>query len=442
MFEWILPHQIILLWATISVITGAFISLFITEGKHPMYMLANIFLCGFTGVVFGGIFVALTDALVWEAWSLLIPVFIGGLASYFMAMYLKDNIPKASIKVKPIAMIMAVGLILIMSFGSLITAFPNTTTLVANGTTSHMVYNAGDVNILAYPDNNGAMMLATPVTTININPANIIRPDNTESNLLKINTYHTSIEFPSKIAEDAHEGDYVSFKLDFSVPSNSPANWREPVWTVVVWAEADGQMGLSAGDYVLDARYMKIPDGYPTSGGEIYTSAPCLYDDNGEPMYAIYGANVGGQYMLFPMVFGLFDVWKDDSQYTFSNTPEGWTPPYDQSSWQLSAGSLSPKEDITSWVEISKGQSFSVVGKIYCPQGMANLSTTWYLTVVAYDYAYSTTSNVAYHSMSFTVKPMSAPIVNVTSSWWVEATAMGLLSLIAIAMVRNGKKLI
>jgi len=73
---------------------------------------------------------------------------------------------------------------------------------------------------------------------------------------------------------------------------------------------------------------------------------------------------------------------------------------------------------------------------------MANLSTTWYLTVVAYDYAYSTTSNVAYHSMSFTVKPMSAPIVNVTSSWWVEATAMGLLSLIAIAMVRNGKKLI
>jgi len=293
MFEWILPHQIILLWATISVITGAFISLFITEGKHPMYMLANIFLCGFTGVVFGGIFVALTDALVWEAWSLLIPVFIGGLASYFMAMYLKDNIPKASIKVKPIAMIMAVGLILIMSFGSLITAFPNTTTLVANGTTSHMVYNAGDVNILAYPDNNGAMMLATPVTTININPANIIRPDNTESNLLKINTYHTSIEFPSKIAEDAHEGDYVSFKLDFSVPSNSPANWREPVWTVVVWAEADGQMGLSAGDYVLDARYMKIPDGYPTSGGEIYTSAPCLYDDNGEPMYAIYGAKYG-----------------------------------------------------------------------------------------------------------------------------------------------------
>ncbi|RLF42533.1 MAG: hypothetical protein DRN17_07745, partial [Thermoplasmata archaeon] len=65
MFESILPHQIILMWIGISGLTGTIVAYMISEGKNPLYILGNIFFCGFIGALFGGFFVALTDALVW-----------------------------------------------------------------------------------------------------------------------------------------------------------------------------------------------------------------------------------------------------------------------------------------------------------------------------------------------------------------------------------------
>jgi len=447
MFEWILPHQIILLWTTISVITGAVIALMITEGKNYMYLLANIFLCGFVGVIFGGIFVGLSDALIWEAWSLLIPIFIGGIASYIMAVYFRDKIPKASIQVKPIALVIAIAMVIMLSFSTVITAIPPSNNRVLNTNYSDlMAYNVGDVNILTLP-NNGKKVLSNELTSIDINPANILSPLNTgESNRLTINSYHTSIEFPHKISEVAHEGDYISFKLDFSVPDSSPTDWREPAWLVFCYAEGDDQMGLSEGDYILSEQFFKLPVQVPSGSGSIYTSSPCVYDADENPMWAMYGVDTADGYKLLPVTFATWggnSFWKADYQYTFSNTPEGWKPPYDQQSWQIDAsGQLTAKEEVYDWVEIKKGDSYPVYGKLYCPKGMSNLSDTWYLVVIAYDFAYSTTSNVAYHVMDFTVKPMSAPIVDISSSWWVEATAMGMLTLIGLVSLKYGKKLI
>lgn len=444
MFDWILPHEIILLWISTTILTGIGISALITELKNPLYIIANIFLCGFVGTVMGGIFVFLSDALIWETWSLLIPIFIGGITSYAMAIYLKDYIPKARIKVKPIAMLLAIAMIITLSLTTVITALPESNKLNVPYS-DFKIYNVGETKILSLPNSNiydinnriGEIDLSRVISSVTTSSLDTTR--------LNINSYHTSIEFPSKMSEAAHEGDYISFKLTFSVPDNSPVNWQQPVWTIFCYAEGDDQMGLSAGDYILSEQFIKIP----SQAGNIYTSSPCVYDANGDPMWAMYGVQTADGYMLLPITFAFWGIngtttaWKDDSQYTFANTPEGWTPPYDQASWQISASNeIAPKESVNYWIPIDKGNSRPVYGKIYCPQGMANLSDVWFLIVIAYDYAYSTTSNVAYHGFSFEVQPAEAPIVNVSSEWWIEIALFGILTIIAIAAVRYGKEFI
>ena len=442
MFEWILPHQIILLWTTITVLTGLVVSILITEGKNPLYMLANIFLCGFVGTVFGGIFVAITNALIWEAWSLLIPVFIGGIVSYMMAIYLKDYIPKPRLNVRPVAMIMAVAMIILLSFSTVMTALPSETKIAAPYT-NFRAYNVGDVRLLSLP-NSGTYDLSSSITKLDFNKV-AFNSIASATDRVRLDSYHTSIEFPTKLAEEAHEGDYIRFRLNFGVPETSPVDWQMPAWTIMCWADIDGQLGLSDGDAILSEQFFKIPTFSDAGQINIYTSAPCVYDADGEPMWAMYGVNTANGYQLLPITFASWakNWWKDDEQYTFANTPEGWSPPHDQASWQIDAsGQLIPKEEIDYWLPIEKGDTVYVNGKLYCPKGMTNYSGVWYLSIVAYDYAYSTTQIIAAHTMSFEVSPTEAPVVNISSSWWVEMAMFGVLTLVAIAAIKYGKELI
>jgi len=444
MFEMLLPHQIILLWMCMAGLSGTIISFIVSEGKKPLYTIATMFSSAFAGVLFGGFFVALTDALVWEYWSLLIPIFIGGITAILVTVYLADKLPTPSIKVKPIALAIAVIMVIVLSFAPVITI--SQPTRLHAPQVDFVSLNLGNTKLLKpVSQGNTEYITLKDVLERDID-SDLLTTLSYTTNKVLIDSYHANIEFPTKLSENAQEGDYIGFKLTFGVSSSSPTDWKMPVWFVFVWGDVNGNGEFDNSDVTLSEQLFKIP----SQAGQIYTSAPCVYDADGQPMWAMYGVNTADGYQLLPITFALWDAdndpnvwspWKDDSQYTFENTPEGWKPPYDQASWQIDvSGNLASKEDVDTWVEIEKGQSYDVYGKIYCPYGMSNYTSDWYLTVIAYDYAYSTTEAVATHSMHFVVQGPQKPVVNIASDWWIEASLLFALAMIGIVTVKYGSK--
>lgn len=444
MFEQILPHQIILLWMTISALTGVTVALLISEGKNWLYLLANLFFAGFVGTIFGGIFVALSEALIWELWSMMIPIFIGGIVAYLVSAYLKDDIPMPSLHIKPFVMILAIALILGMSIASIYPVLPDTSSTPVTSAVIPTALNIGDGFSMVSPTGGTFTYDLEDVTEKNfdITGTKFTQLLQTPLYPLDIDSYHTSINFPTSIAEDPSEGDYMSFKFTFSVSSSSPVNWQQPVWFIFAWGDVDGDGVQDSTDVLLSEQFFKIP----STAGNIWTSCPCVYDSSGNPMWAMYGVNTGSGYQLLPVTFATWDTnhWKTDSQYTFANTPEGYTPPYDMASWQIDASNnLAPVEDIDTWVPMNKGSSRDIQGKFYCPDGMTDYTNDWYISVIALDFAYSTTEAIATHNMHFTVgggAPPNPPIVNISSSYWVEVAMLGMFGVACVLAVKYGKK--
>ena len=88
-----------------------------------------------------------------------------------------------------------------------------------------------------------------------------------------------------------------------------------------------------------------------------------------------------------PFWHGSCSTWKTESpSNSFPNTPEGYNPPNDQWSWELTSNSIVPKEDITSLSSVAAGSSTTIKGKIYC--GADTDGTDNILWVMAYDLRY------------------------------------------------------
>ena len=445
MFENILPHQIILLWMCMAGLSGTVISFIVSEGKKPLYTIATMFSSAFAGVLFGGFFVALTDALVWEYWSLLIPVFIGGIVAILVTVYLADKLPTPNVKVKPIALAIAIIMVIVLSFTPAMTI--SQPTRLQGPDVNFVSLNLGNTKLLKPASQESVGYVTLKDVLERDIDTDLLTTLSYTTNKVLIDSYHTNIEFPTKLSENAEEGDYINFKLTFSVSSSSPTDWKMPAWFVFVWGDVNGNGQMDDSDVTFSEQFFKIPSVASMGEGSIYTSSPCVYDADGNPMWAMYGVNTADGYQLLPVTFALWGVdgtsqaWKDDSQYTFANTPEGFKPPYDQASWQIDAsGTLSPKEDVWAWVEVKKGESYPVYGKIYCPYGMTNYTNDWYLTVIAYDYAYSTSEAVSTHSMHFVVQGPQKPVVNIASDWWIEASLLFALAVIGVATVKYGSK--
>lgn len=443
----VLPHQIVWIWIGISGLTGAFMALLISEGRNPLYILGNIFFCGFFGALFGGFFVALTDALVWEFWSLLLPVFIGGIVSYLVAVFLRDKIPKPRIEVKPIAFVISLIMIIVLSISAV---YPLATSQATIETTQVKLPTAflNDAKLIRPSGDGGfsVVSLSDEFDRISLDINQLIENPFTA---YRIRSYYASVDFPFRVSETPTEGQYISFKLTFSVSSASPTDWQKPVINCFVWGDVNGNGQYDDGtDKVLSARYYKLP----TSTDGVYVSAPCVYwASNGTALWAMYSyPAVGGDIGLLPVIFGKCGVggsitpWKDDSKYTFSNTPEGFKPPYDQFSIALlDNGTLVPMEDVYSWYKIPKGGSCNVYGKLYCPEGMSSVAKDWYFVVVAYDDAYGVMP-LAYHEMHFQVNPKGEeqlpPIININSAWWIETALFLLVGVACLAIIKYGGK--
>jgi len=423
------------IWATICALSSAVISLIIDEGRNPIYNLACMFFGGLSGWIAGSIFAIPTDGLVWDLWSILIPAFLGGIITILVTIYLKDKIPYPSKTIKPLVSLIAFIIIVLLCAYSVI---PEKMTFTPVGEERLAVYSIENYETeLDEYEIEGIDVIPTNIQAYSINTAYPL--------LLNCNIYKTASRYPFYLNDNPTEGQYLKVSIKFSVSSSSPVNWTRPVWTILVWADKNNDNQFNSGDLILTDLNYKLP----AEAGTIYSSAVCVYNEStGQPINAMYYTISGGNIVLLPIYGAIFSTtYKDDSLYTFANTPEGFKPPYDQWSWAYnpSNGTVYPKENtISGWATIPKGSTSNTVLKIFCPVGMANASTTWKITVTCYDFEYSQSESIATFTGTFNVNPYTPqkPIVTVSFEYFVIAGILGVLGLACVSVIRAGKKFI
>lgn len=406
------------IYTVISAYAGLIIATIIDEFRNPLYELANLFICGFAGSIFGGIFGTIFP-LRWDLWAILIAILFAGVVSIFTAIYVKDKLLRITSNVKNVYI--AIFIILLIGMFSVLPE--RTVSYPETEYTSIPVYQLGEV---------------TGMIENNYEVENIVTP--TQGNYpisLDIKTYKSAMRFPT-IQANPTEGQYIDIKITFSVASSSPVDWQKPLWTIYVGTDTNNDGRI---DTILPDIFYKLP----SQAGLIYTSAVCLYNStNGQPMQALYNFVSGGYLNLLPVVFGVYNQVKDDSQYTFQNTPEKFKPPYDQYSWYYSPsnGTIYPFETLNSWVVLRKGETKDVYMRLYCADGMAinDTATTWTVVIDAYDLAYSSSQAIKSATMTFTVQPYQAqpPTVNITFNYWIVTILLGGIGLACIISVKKG----
>jgi len=157
---------------------------------------------------------------------------------------------------------------------------------------------------------------------------------------------------PLSTTEDGIVGKYLHFKITFSV---SRYDWAKPYIKLLIFEDKDGNGQISAGDTLYASTNYKVI----LNAGKWRANVKYV---NGVPAEEIFVATIGGEDVYLPIVHGTTSVWKDDTRYSFANTPERYKPPNDMLSWN--GNTL--METIQSFEVIPAGSSSSIEGKIYC----------------------------------------------------------------------------
>ena len=72
---------------------------------------------------------------------------------------------------------------------------------------------------------------------------------------------------------------------------------------------------------------------------------------------------------------------------------------------------------------------------------MGQYAEDWYVTVIAYDMAYSDSEPIATHDMHFKVSGAGEkPVVNISSDYWVETAMFAIVGIACLAVVKYGGK--
>lgn len=440
-----LPHQIILLWGLLTCLGATFIAMLITFGRRPLYLLANIFFGAFIGFIAGGIFVDLTKGLEWALWSLMIPPILGGIVGFFLAVFLYEKLPSPTKEMKPIAGLISIIVLIMLSMLALMPLLP---THEAEHVVGHQFHalELKDMKVLK-PSIQDNYIKWEGVRYIDCFPEDEIQRIKLYGNPFKplnIKVWHTDVDLPFKLQENPNEGDYLNFKITFSVPSDSPSDWSKGWFYIYIWGDLDSDGVADDDDIVMWDEYMKIP----TNSNPIKVRCCCFYDANNQPTVAEYWIELQNGNYLMPIDLSTPvqpSEYKDDSKYSFANTPEGYTPPWDMYSFKVDEnGYIWQMENLSCFNPVKKGQTLTVYGKFYCPIGMTNATKDWYLRILCFDAQYSDVEPIAVHDEHFEVGGGAGgpPVVNVAVDFWVETAILGIVGLICIAIIKVGRKII
>jgi hypothetical protein len=232
------------------------------------------------------------------------------------------------------------------------------------------------------------------------------------------------VAFPHIMA-DPQPGQYISFTAHFAVASNS---WVAPYVKILVFKDVNANSVLDTGDTIWYTDDYKISTG--ASPDNSNWRSQVMYS-GGSPLLQLNWATSGSSPLFMPIFLATNwgTVWMNDANKAFQNTPEGYTSPRDQMSWDYdsNAGTIMQKEaGAITFVQVAAGSSVDLTGKLYCAQ--ENTGTNC-MIIQAYDAnqasnnnPYATQTPLASYPKAFTISGggpgPGAPVITITVATW------------------------
>jgi len=314
-----------------------------------------LMLTGLTsGWITGVIYVYATGGLSLPMYAILFPVFISMFFSAIVLFYMPE--PKITTPVSSKLFNVSLIIMIIMALVVAYTSIPITGASTSS-TENYANIQMQSIKTMRLDSKDVEAFSATPTNQIPIN----------------IDALTSSVSLLSS-SETPYVGSYLSFRLTFSV---SGYDWVKPYVKIGIFKDNDGDGTISDGDELWTSANYKVVTNYGSWRANVKYA-------NGQPTEEIFASQ---KTYTEPMLLPIFHAsqisrWKDDTQYTFTNTPESYKPPQDMLSWD--GNTL--KETVTAYEAIPVGTSKSIEGKIYCPP---NSQGKYLILVQAYDARYT-----------------------------------------------------
>ena len=354
-----------LVCALLGAIVSGVISILIIENRNDFLMLFMVLFGSTIGWLTGMAFIFLTGGLELSLPWMILPAIIVSLSSILILCGLTGKKVMFTRPRWKVGRSLAVGLsviVVVSLVASLaVLAFPSYGT--SYNTESFSTHRMTTVTGYTSLTSSQVRMLTTEISP----------------SFVSIDSTKSSVHFPV-ISANPDEGDYLEFKATFNVGS-SGGSWDQPYIKLAVIKDNNGNGDVDTGDEVWNPALYK----FATKTGKQWRSN-CLWD-SGSPAIQLQVVSVGGEIVYMP-IFHASSItqWKDDHGQTFANTPEGYIPPIDQLSWELSGSSVSLKEDLTTFAVVGTGSSTNIEGKIHCPSGTAG---SHLVVIQAFDFRYT-----------------------------------------------------
>lgn len=359
----------IIVCAFIGMLTAGVISLLVTKGKADAIVLLMALFGATIGWILGMIFIFTTGGLELTVEWFVLPVLTTAFFSFFILKYYRNmKFIKFSRKTKTNRLALIGSIIIVVLLLGSVFAMMLPKTYASSSST------------VDFTDEKARMLSSLRTYTVSGSDASSFNTP-LSSGIVSIRTAKSSVNFPH-IAENPTAGDYLGFQATFDV-SGSGGDWTNPYIAMAVIFDTDDSGGITSGDTYWYASDYK----FATESGKKWRTS-LLYETDGSPLYQISTVSVGGDFMMMPIFHAnAITQWKNDNGIIFSNTPENYNSPYDQLSWEHGgSGSITLKEDISTWATISAGSSESIKGKIYCHSEHVGRN---FLLVHAFDMRYT-----------------------------------------------------
>jgi len=393
----------------IGLLVSTFLSYYMFQGRQPASSLILMF-SGFIGGWIGGmLWMFIMGGLVYNVFMAIPAVVISSVLSLMVLSLLDIRVrshSRLSLHIASYSLITGVMIMLLIAvFASALIPMDTGYSVDAVQETATLYRNTG--RLTAWPEEEGFIMITTEIV---------------------------AVDFPV-IAANPAPGDYVKFAVQFDV---SDENWEQPYVKLLVVDDSNGNGVYDASDEIWDNNDWKVCIG--DSGDDGNWRSNIVYS-TADQQQVHYYVNSGTIVMpVFHCASGQFTIWKDDSNIQCSNTPEKYTSPRDQISWQISGQTLTQKDTITGFNAIPVGSSSKLYGKIYCSSLHTGKN---FLVITAFDKRYQTDPFAGSTPISTNVK--SFTIGNNTDGggttdntiWYIAGGGVGVIVLASVLRRRK-----
>ena len=386
-------------FAMLGLMTSVILWLITTEGKKYFFILSLVGLT--TGWLSGIFWIYLTGGLTITIYSMLIPVLFSLVVSAIILFYLPE--PHIS---KPVS-----------------DRLFNLSIVILIGTALLIAYSAIPISSLSVASNENFDVQANPIRTLELNSADLQSFHlSQQTNQIPISMdYATSSVKLFSDSESPYEDSYLHFRITFSVSSN---DWVKPYIKIGVFKDNNCNGYIDSGDELWTNTNYKVI----LNTGNWRANVQYV---NGQPAGEIFAVQ---KPKLLPIFYASqITQWKDDTQFTFPNTPKTYKPPVDMLSWD--GNTL--KETVSSYAIINSGSTASIEGMIYCPVQ----SVGKYLILVQtfdarYSQPYEDSTPISQKTIPFEVKG-GEPNVSIDWTMAVVLTAVSVPSIVGAVLYRK-----